>query len=82
MAEIAFRCILDSGEFENLIFEQGWLETQEEWNKILNLCPDVEMREIMDKEFRRFFLNFKIKKLILFKSKYTSRSLGINYNEI
>nr|CAD2203888.1 unnamed protein product [Meloidogyne enterolobii] len=53
MAEIAFRCILDSGEFENLIFEQGWLETQEEWNKILNLCPDVEMREIMDKEFRR-----------------------------
>uniref|UniRef100_A0A1I8B1P1 DNA primase n=1 Tax=Meloidogyne hapla TaxID=6305 RepID=A0A1I8B1P1_MELHA len=53
MAELAFRCILDSGEFENLIFEQGWLDTQEEWSKILNLCPDVEMREIMDREFGR-----------------------------
>ncbi|KAF7635640.1 DNA primase [Meloidogyne graminicola] len=53
MAEIVFRCILDSGEFENLIYEQGWLDTQEEWSKILKLCTDVEMREIMDREFGR-----------------------------
>ena len=51
MAEHAYQVIMDSKQFDELVLEQGWLDSRERWSAVLKLCADPEMVEIMDKEF-------------------------------
>jgi hypothetical protein len=53
MAEHAYRTIMDCGEFDKLVVEQGWLDSREEWRNVLKLCPDPEMGEQLDNEFEK-----------------------------
>lgn len=44
---------MDSGEFDKLVLEQGWLDGRNQWTHILALCPDLEVRKLLDTEFER-----------------------------
>lgn len=51
MIEHSYKTIMNSGELDALIIEQGWLETEEKWTKVLNFCEDLQIREILQTEF-------------------------------
>lgn len=51
MAEHAYRVIMDSGEFDQLVLEQGWLDSKEQWGAVLKLCADANMAKTIEKEF-------------------------------
>ncbi|KAL3069460.1 hypothetical protein niasHS_018185 [Heterodera schachtii] len=50
----AYRKIMESGDFEQLIMEQGWLDTADQWNStILAHWADKSLAELLDKGFSR-----------------------------
>uniref|UniRef100_A0A183BQI6 DNA primase n=1 Tax=Globodera pallida TaxID=36090 RepID=A0A183BQI6_GLOPA len=49
----SYRKIMDSGDFDHLVVEQGWLDSPEKWNSILKLCGDEELTELLEREFTR-----------------------------
>ncbi len=36
---------MQSGEFDALVQEQGWLDDEDRWAEVLKLCPEGEARQ-------------------------------------
>lgn len=51
--EHSYRKIMDSGQFADLVVEQGWLDSREKWAPILKLCTDKHTAETLDREFAK-----------------------------
>lgn len=50
MVEHSYRTIMDSGELDLMINEQGWLDNEKQWSRVLNLCEDLHTRNILQNE--------------------------------
>jgi hypothetical protein len=53
MMEDAYSTIMNCGEIDDLVVEQKWLDSSENWNSILELCKDEKMRYTLNDEFQR-----------------------------
>uniref|UniRef100_A0AC35FGY5 DNA primase n=1 Tax=Panagrolaimus sp. PS1159 TaxID=55785 RepID=A0AC35FGY5_9BILA len=53
MLEDAYSTIMNCGEIDDLVVEQKWLDSSENWNSILELCKDEKMRYTLNDEFQR-----------------------------
>ncbi|KAI1726804.1 DNA primase small subunit domain-containing protein [Ditylenchus destructor] len=51
MAEHSYRTIMDCCDIDKLILEQKWLDSEENWDPILKLCEDPQMRNTLHSEF-------------------------------
>lgn len=57
MAEDSYTTIMNSGEMDKIVLEQGWLENEENWSQVLKFCEDAELKDMLNEEFARYFYN-------------------------
>lgn len=50
MIEHSYQTIMNSGELDAMIIEQGWLENEQNWSKVLSFCEDHHVRDILHNE--------------------------------
>jgi len=52
VATDACRVIMESGEFDELVEEQGWLDNEAKWSEVLKLCVNESARNKIHASFR------------------------------
>jgi len=53
VAEDACRVLMESGEFDALVEEQGWLDDEAKWSEVLKLCVHEGARHEIHKSFTK-----------------------------